>query len=106
MNTPRRAKYCPQCRTMTTLEAKKCLYCGHEFSTSISGSLLTEDMLNKTQMFNLPPALPRLDAEPPPVVIRDPAARQDGSGLMLRIVLSVILCLIALGLMFLWWRQL
>jgi hypothetical protein len=105
MNTPRRAKYCPRCRTMTTLEAAKCLYCGHEFSTSVSGSLLTEEMLNKTQMFNLPPALPRVETEPPPV-IRDPATREDSGGLMLRVVLSLILGLIVAALIALWWRQL
>jgi len=107
MNMPRRAKYCPRCRTMTALEAQKCLYCGHEFSTSVSGSLLTEETLNKTQMFNLPPIAPQSERKPEALpVIQDPVVRAPGSEMTLRVVLSVILGVIVLALMFLWWRQL
>lgn len=70
MSRPTQAKYCPRCRAMNFLDAATCLHCGHEFRTGMASPPPSDQELNRTQMFMMPPPAGRpkvQEAAPPPV---------------------------------------
>lgn len=70
MSTPRQAKTCPRCGTMTLVDSKACAICGHEFHTSADEPRPVLDR-NRTQMMTLPAPVARPDRE------RVPSAEED-----------------------------
>lgn len=109
MSSPRQAKTCPRCGTMTLLDSKACAICGHEFRTNADEPKAVLD-LHRTQMMTLPAAVVRSERERVPPAEEDffltdpemPRERLNGPAIIMAIVIALLLFT------FVWWfvRQL
>lgn len=109
MTSPRQAKTCPRCGTMTLQDSKTCAICGHEFHTNADEPRPIIDF-NRTQMMTLPSPTTRPErervtseeedfsfAEPEP-----PQERLNGPAIVMAVIIALLLFA------FVWWfvRQL
>lgn len=103
MTQARQAKYCPRCGAMAAREADVCLMCGHQFRTGAQvPSPSSDDELNKTRMFEMPPAVRRADV-PPDLQIAPHDRTVRRARLRFFAVPALLIALIAAVVCFLFW---
>jgi hypothetical protein len=112
--SPQTFKSCPKCLLIAHRESFRCQKCGYEFHSSLTAAntlpTLSENQFNRTQMFSIPPSVPKPSSEAAIAAANWQAkqqfrvlARQQARRRVRRLRAYLLFGLLTLTLGVLWW---